>query len=299
MLQAIPSSWPTVRGEIALFARLVKIEHSVFALPFAYIGLFLAANGWPGWKTFVFLSLAMVAVRSFAMAMNRLADVKYDSQNPRTQDRPLVTGEVSRSKAWIMTMVAALVFILACAGLNTLCLYLSPLALLWSGLYSYSKRVTWLSHFWLGSVLGLAPLGGWLAYTPTFSLPAVLFFLGVTFWVAGFDILYACQDVSFDHQVGLQSIPARFGIHEALLLSTFCHVNASLFFLVAGWAAGLGWIYGLVWLAVSIVLLWEHTLVAADDLDRLNLAFFTLNGIIAVVLCAGVLADIFGPLGTS
>ena len=298
MLQALRPSWPTVRSECALFARLVKIEHSIFALPFAYIGLFLAADGWPGWRPFVFLSLAMVAVRSFAMAVNRLADIKYDRQNPRTLDRPLVTGEISRSKAWTMTLIAAVVFVFSCAGLNTLCLYLSPIALLWSGLYSYSKRVTWLCHFWLGSVLGLAPVGGWLAYSPVFTLPAVLFFLGVTFWVAGFDILYACQDVSFDRQMGLKSMPVRFGIHEALLLSTFSHVNASLFFLLAGWTAGLGWIYGLVWLAITIVLLWEHTLVAADDLERLDLAFFTVNGVIAVILCLGVLADIFGPLGS-
>ncbi|MFO7801545.1 MAG: 4-hydroxybenzoate octaprenyltransferase [Desulfovermiculus sp.] len=296
MFQAIPPSWPTIRREFSLFARLVKLEHSVFALPFAYIGVFLAAGGWPGWKTFLFLTLAMVAIRSFAMAINRLADEKFDRQNPRTQDRPLVTGQIARSKAWMMTVGAAIVFVLSCFGLNMVCVYLSPLALLWSGLYSYSKRVTWLCHFWLGTVLGLAPLGGWLAETASLSLSAVLFFFGVTFWVAGFDILYACQDVDFDTQVGLKSLPARFGIPGALLLSTFSHVNASVFFLVAGWAAGLGWIYGLVWLAVSIVLIWEHTLVQADDLGRLNLAFFTLNGIIAVVLCAGVLADMFGPL---
>jgi 4-hydroxybenzoate polyprenyltransferase len=282
--------------EFTLFARLVKIEHSVFALPFAYIGLFLAAGGWPGWRLFLVLTAAMVAIRSFAMAINRLADAGIDAQNPRTQDRPLVAGQISRAKAWTMTLAAALIFVLTCAGLNSLCLYLAPVALLWSGLYSYSKRFTWLSHFWLGSVLGFAPLGGWLAHSPEFSLSAVLFFLGVTFWVAGFDILYACQDVGFDAKMGLHSLPVQYGIQGALLLSTFSHVNAAIFFILAGWSAGLGWIYILVWLAVTIVLLWEHYLVQADDLDRINLAFFTLNGIIAVVLCAGVLADIFGPL---
>lgn len=296
MLQTLSFSWSGLWRELSLFARLVKIEHSVFALPFAYIGLFMAAGGWPGWGLFLVLTVAMVAVRSFAMAVNRLADERIDAQNPRTQDRPLVTGRMSRPKAWGMTLAAAVVFVLACAGLNTTCLYLSVPALAWSGLYSYSKRLTWLSHFWLGSVLGLAPLGGWLAHSPVLSIPAVLFFLGVTFWVAGFDILYACQDVDFDRTMGLHSIPARFGIGHALSLSTFSHVNASLFFLLAGWTGGLGWIYALVWLAVSIVLLWEHTLVQTDDLGYVNLAFFTLNGIIAVVLCAGVLADIFGPL---
>ena len=296
MLEQISGTAQGLCKELRLFAPLVKLEHSVFALPFAYLGLFLAAGGWPGWVPFLVLTGAMVAVRSFAMAVNRVADEKYDRINPRTADRPLVTGEISRKKAWAMVVASALVFILCCAGLNTVCLILSPAALVWSGLYSYSKRFTWLSHFWLGSVLGLAPIGGWLALSSTFSISILLFFLGVTFWVAGFDILYACQDIDFDVQVGLQSVPRRFGLQAALLISTFAHINASIFFLVAGLAAQLGWIYILVWLAVSIILLWEHTLVDAEDLSRVNLAFFTMNGVVAVVLCVGAVADIFGPL---
>ncbi len=285
----LPAAWRPVR----IFFRMVKIEHSVFALPFALVGLFLSAEGWPGGSVLVFLILAMVAVRSFAMAMNRILDRNIDAKNPRTRDRPLVSGSMSLTQAWILTLITALVFILSCAALNQTCLLLSPLALLWSGLYSFSKRFTWLCHFWLGSVLGLAPLGGWLAYEPTLALPAVLLFFGVLFWVAGFDIFYACQDTDFDRRQGLHSLPADFGIPSALQLAFFSHMNAVLFFGLAGWAASLGLIYALVWLAVSGVLLAEHRLVSAEDLSRINLAFFTMNGVIAVLLCAGALGDLF------
>ena len=179
-------------------ARLVKIEHSVFALPFAYIGLFVAAGGWPGWRAFLLLSLAMVAMRSFAMAVNRLADLRYDRANPRTAGRELVTGEVTSLQAWVFTAGCAVVFVVACWGLNRLCLVLAPVVLVWGAFYSLTKRFTWLCHFVLGSVLGLAPVAGWLAVDPRFTLPAILFGCGVTFWTAGFDVLYACQDVDFD-----------------------------------------------------------------------------------------------------
>lgn len=282
-----------VSRSVRIFFRMVKIEHSVFALPFALAGLFLAAGGWPGWWTLVFLILAMVAVRSFAMAMNRILDRNIDARNPRTRDRPLVSGSMSLPQAWILTLITALIFVLSCAALNQTCLLLSPLALLWSGLYSLSKRFTWLCHFWLGSVLGLAPLGGWLAFEPVLTVPAVILFCGVLFWVAGFDILYACQDADFDRRQGLHSLPADFGIPSALHLAFFSHVNAALFFGLAGWSASLGWVYALVWLVVSGVLLVEHRLVSADDLSRITLAFFTMNGVIAVLLCAGVLGDLF------
>lgn len=279
--------------KIILLARMVKIEHSVFALPFAYLGSFLAARGWPGWRVFIFLTLAMVAIRSYSMAINRIVDLPFDRANPRTRNRPLVTGQITVTQTVYFCLICAGIFILACAGLNTLCLALAPLVLVWAGLYSLSKRYTWLCHFVLGSVLGLAPMGGWLAFKPEFSLAALLFLAAVLFWVAGFDILYSCQDVQFDRDQGLFSLPACFGVQSALYLSTFSHINTIILFLFAGLAAELGWVYYFFWALVSLVLLWEHRLLAADDLSHINLAFFTLNGVIAIVLFLGVLVDLF------
>lgn len=280
-------------GSFAAICRMIKIEHSVFALPFAFAGAFIASGGVPAWKPLLLLTIAMVAVRSFAMAFNRVVDLPFDSRNPRTQNRPLVTGEITRLQTWGFIAVMALVFVLACAGLNRLCLMLSPLALGISALYSVMKRFTWLCHFVLGAVLGLAPLAGWLSVDPVFTLPAVLLFWGVLFWVAGFDILYSCQDTAFDIEVGLHSVPARFGIPTALVISTFCHVNTVVFFLLAGWAAGLSWAWYPVWGIVSLVLVLEHRLIKADDLSRVNMAFFTLNGVVSIVVFAGVVAGIF------
>lgn len=188
-------------GSFAAICRMIKIEHSIFALPFAFAGAFIASGGVPAWKPFVLLTIAMVAVRSFAMAFNRVVDLPFDRRNPRTQNRPLVTGEITRLQTWAFIVVMAVVFVLACAGLNRLCLMLSPLALGISALYSVMKRFTWLCHFVLGAVLGLAPLAGWLSVDPVFTLPAVLLFWGVLFWVAGFDILYSCQDTAFSSPV--------------------------------------------------------------------------------------------------
>lgn len=275
-----------------LLARMVKIEHSVFALPFAYLGMLWAAQGWPGWGVFLPLTIAMVAMRSFAMAVNRLVDLPIDAQNPRTQGRPLVTGEITIAQTRIFIGLCALIFVLACAFLNSLCLLLSPLALIWAGFYSYTKRFTPLCHFILGSVLGLAPIAGWLAVTPVFALAPILMGLGVTFWVAGFDILYACQDVDFDRAQGLHSMPADLGKATALALSTFSHVVTGLFFLLAGWAVGAGWIFFAITLVVVIILLLEHRLIAPDDLSRVNLAFFTMNGFVALLLFVGTFLDI-------
>jgi 4-hydroxybenzoate polyprenyltransferase len=274
-----------------LLARMVKIEHSIFALPFAYLGMTWAAGGWPGWEIFLALTVAMVAVRSFAMAVNRLADLPFDMKNPRTQTRPLVTGELNVFETLVFIAVSALVFVGACWQLNALCLALSPLALVWSAMYSYTKRFTSLCHFFLGTVLGLAPLAGWLAVSPEIALAPVLLALGVTFWVGGFDILYACQDAEFDQNEGLHSLPAGNGVPIALALSTFSHVVTALFFLLAGWAAGAGIVYTGFCLAVAAILLFEHRLISADDLSRVNLAFFTLNGFVAVFLFAGAVID--------
>jgi len=272
---------------------MIKIEHSVFALPFAFIGAFLAARGWPGLNNLIILTVAMVAVRSFAMAFNRYADLDIDRENPRTQDRPLVTGELTKGFTVAFLIGTAVVFVAACALMNPLCLMLSPVALGMSAFYSYCKRFTYWCHFVLGAVLGLAPVAGWLSVDPTFTLPAVMYFCGVTMWVAGFDLLYACQDAAFDRTHGLFSIPAKLGVPAALGISTVSHMTTAAFFLLAGWAAGLGWIYFVVASAVGLILMAEHLLVKADDMSRVNVAFFTMNGVIAVVLFVGVLLDLY------
>jgi len=274
---------------IPALLRMIKIEHSVFALPFAYTGMVLAAGGWPGVRPFVLLTVAMVAMRSFAMTFNRLADLKFDALNPRTKNRPLVTGEISPRDAKLFLAATGLIFILACAGLNWLCLVLSPIPLIVGAFYSYTKRFTPLCHFVLGATLGLAPVASWLGVAPEFTVTAWLFFFGVTFWVAGFDILYSCQDVEFDRAQGLHSLPANAGLPAALALSWFCHVNTAIFFALAGASAGLGLGWWIVWAITSTILVFKHTLIRADDLSRVNLAFFTLNGIVGVATFAGVL----------
>ena len=296
-----------LRDTLAI-CRMIKIEHSVFALPFAFTGAFLAARpvtpiidaaggatqwAMPSWRVLLPLAIAMVAVRSFAMAYNRLADVDIDSQNPRTRNRPLVTGELSIAFTKRFIFACMLVFTAACAALNSTCFLLSPVALAWSAFYSHTKRFTPLCHFALGSVLGLAPVAGWLAVQPQhLGFPAVLLFFAVSFWVAGFDILYACQDAEFDRSQGLFSLPAQAGVPRSLFASAWTHAAAALLFPMVGWYGGLGLVYTLVTLLVGGILVWEHKLITPDDLSKVNVAFFTMNGVIAVFVFLGAWADL-------
>lgn len=282
-----------LKAKAKLFAGLVKIEHSVFALPFAYVGLFLSKRGWPGWGPFLLLTVAMVAVRSWAMGVNRLLDLRYDRLNPRTQGRELVRGALGVREGWVFVIACGAVFVAACWAMNPLCFALALPALAWSGFYTLTKRFTWMCHLVLGSVLGLAPMAGWLAATPQFSLATALFGLGVTCWVAGFDVLYACQDVDFDRRNGLNSMPVRFGVGPALSLAGLMHGNAVLLFALAGWGAGLNWGY-FGFLLLTAALLWiEHRLISEKDLSRITMAFFTINGVVAASLFVGVLVDLF------
>jgi 4-hydroxybenzoate polyprenyltransferase len=282
----------TVFTHFSVFCRMVKIEHSIFALPFAYSGAFLAARAWPEPRTFVLLTLAMVGVRSFAMGVNRLADLPYDRKNPRTAAWPLVTGEITLRRARFFCGVMALLFVLACAGLNTVCLTLAPFALLLAALYSFTKRFTWACHFVLGAVIGLAPVAGWLSVSPEFSLPPLLLGLGVLFWIAGFDILYACQDKNFDQSQGLHSLPVRFGLHGAMLISAFSHVNTVLFLLLTGFSRDLSFGWHAAILAAGGLLWWEQRLISPDDLRNIRLVF-ALNGPVSLLLLLGALAGVF------
>ncbi|SIO31690.1 4-hydroxybenzoate octaprenyltransferase [Halodesulfovibrio marinisediminis] len=287
------SSASTPLAKFGAVCRMIKIEHSVFALPFAYLGQFIAAGGFPSLKPFLLLTVAMVAVRSVAMAFNRVIDLPFDAKNPRTQQRPLVTGEISPAQTWAFIAIMVAIFVVACFFINELSFMLSPVALFVAAFYSLLKRFTWLCHFWLGAVLALSPLAGWISVDPQFTVPAVLFAWGILFWVAGFDIIYSCQDAEYDRSVGLNSVPAHFGLESALVISSFCHVVTSIMFLMGGWAAGLAWPYFAVWAVVSGILYWEHTIISADDMSRVNMAFFTMNGFISVMLFAGALAGIF------
>ncbi|MDR3357745.1 MAG: putative 4-hydroxybenzoate polyprenyltransferase [Desulfovibrio sp.] len=284
---------PLFFGQFGDICRMIKIEHSVFALPYAYTGAVLAAGGLPPARSLIFLTVGMVAVRSFAMAFNRIVDLDFDRLNPRTQNRPLVTGKISPGQTRAFCAVMAFLFIAACACLNAVCLWLSVPALLFAASYSLLKRVTALCHFWLGATLGLAPLAGWLSVTPqSLGLAPVLLFFAVTFWVAAFDIYYAFQDMDFDSAHGLYSMPSAVGAETALTIAAFSHVMTAIFLPLAGLAAGLSWPWFTVCAAVAALLFVEHRLVRARGLRHINMAFFTLNGIISPVVLAGVILGI-------
>ena len=281
-------------GQFGDICRMIKIEHSVFALPYAWAGAFLAARGVPSARSLIFLTIGMIAARSFAMAFNRLADLPFDRDNPRTQQRPLVTGVISQKQTWAFCALMAVIFIAACAALNTVCLWLAVPALLFAAIYSLLKRFTALCHFWLGATLGLAPLAGWLSVNPSsLGLAAILLFWAVTFWVAAFDIYYAFQDMDFDVAFELHSVPASLGADTALTLAAFSHAMTSIFLLLAGYAANLSWPWYIVWFGISVMLLVEHRLMKPQDLRHVNTAFFTLNGIISPVVLIGVLLGIY------
>ncbi len=279
------------------FLELIKFEHTIFALPFAYLGMLLAAGGWPGWHLFIWISIAMAAARTVAMGFNRLADRWLDARNPRTSQRPLVTGVISSRTAWGGTLLAALLLVLAAWQLGPLPLKLVPGALLFLFGYSFTKRFTWLSHFILGFTDALAPAGAWAAVKGSLfaaaDLPAWLLTAIVTLWIGGFDLIYACQDIDVDRRDRLCAIPARFGIAFALQLSTLSHGLTVLLLAALGWVIGLAWPY---WLGVGItagLLAWEHSLVKPDDLSRVNVAFFNVNSYISLTLLSAVLAALW------
>ncbi len=278
------------------FLFLIKFEHTIFALPFAYLGMLLAAGGWPGWPKFIWITIAMAAARTVAMGFNRIADRFWDARNPRTEGRPLVTGSISMATAWAGTLIAALILVLAAWQLGPLTLQLSPLALLFLFGYSFTKRFTDLSHFILGFTDGLAPIGAWVGVRGSLftlaDLPAWLLLVTVTLWIGGFDLIYACQDVEFDRRYGLHSIAANVGIGFALVLSSVCHAVMLLVLVALGIIMSLGWPY---WLALALVcglLVYEHRLVSPDDLSRVNVAFFNINSYISVILFLGVLVTL-------
>ena len=291
----------TVRGllqRIANYGRLIRFSHTVFALPFALASVTLA---WPrhpvSLRTLIWIIVAMVGARSAAMGFNRLADRKLDVLNPRTQGWELPQGKVKVWEAALLTTLAALLFIYAAYQLNPLCFALSPIALIIIFFYSFTKRFTWTSHFFLGLALSLAPLGAWLAVT---GMPnglgnlVIPFLLGlaVLFWLAGFDMLYSLQDYNFDRSHGLYSIPVRFGIAWGLRLSSLFHLLTVVFLVLVGLNAGLGKVYWAGVLLVSVIFIWEHRLVKPNDFSRINRAFFDLNAYVSVGYFLTTLVDL-------
>ncbi len=279
------------------FLELIKFEHTIFALPFAYIGMFLAADGWPTWRQCVWISVAMAAARTLAMSVNRIADRTFDARNPRTANRPLITGRIALSTAWTGTLIAGLVLGLAAWQLGPWPLRLLPGALLFLVGYAFTKRFTWLSHFILGFTDGLAPLGAWVAVRGSLfgvaAAPAWLLLAIVTLWIGGFDLIYACQDVEADRAAGLYAIPAQFGIPAALALSTLSHVVMITLLIILGRVLLLTWPYWLALVVVAGLLIYEHSLVRPDDLARVNVAFFNINSYISLTLLGGVLGALF------
>ncbi|WP_336049257.1 menaquinone biosynthesis prenyltransferase MqnP [Streptomyces sp. CA2R101] len=282
-------------GRTKAFLRLVMIEHSVFALPFAYIASLTAMYEWDRhihWARLFLVTLAMVGLRTFAMAANRIIDREIDARNPRTAHRELVTGAVSVKSAWTGAVIALVVFLGAAALLNPLCLALAPLAVVPMVVYPYGKRFTNFPQAILGLAQAMGPIGAWLAITGSWSWDAVILGLAVGIWIGGFDLIYACQDVETDREVGVKSVPARFGIPAAIRGARGCHLVTTALFVWYALATGAGVFFWLGLVIVAAAFLYEHTIVKPHDLTRLNRAFFQVNGFIGIALFVCALLDL-------
>ena len=275
-----------------LFVSLVKFEHTIFALPFAYVGALLAVGGVPSARDLLWVTVAMVGARSLAMALNRLIDAEVDARNPRTEGREIPRGALSRASVGVFCALSLALFLLAVYQLDPLVRWLWPIPVIAFVVYPYLKRVSWLSHAWLGLVDGLAPVGAWAAITGELPWEAWALGAAVAAWVAGFDVLYALFDLDHDRAHGLHSVPARFGVETAFGAARVCHVLTVAFLALAGLGLPVGVFYWLGVAAVAALLVYEHAIVSPRDLRRLDAAFFTMNGVISLALFAFVLVDV-------
>jgi 4-hydroxybenzoate polyprenyltransferase len=290
-MAAVTASATTLAPLPARFARLVKIEHTVFALPFAYVGAFLAVGGSPSAHDLLWITVAMVGARSLAMALNRLIDARIDARNPRTAARELPSGQLSALQVALFCAASLALFLVAVSQLAPKTHWLWPIPVAGFVVYPYLKRFTWLCHLWLGAVDGLAPIGAWVAITNHLPWQAWLLGAAVALWVAGFDLFYALFDADVDRSEGLHSIVTRFGVRGAFAGARIAHAATVACLVVAGLGLSVGALY---WVGVAVVaalLLYEHSLVRADDLRRLDAAFFTMNGVISVAFAVFVIAD--------
>jgi 4-hydroxybenzoate polyprenyltransferase len=279
-------------AKIRTTLEMIKFEHSVFALPFALTGAMLARRGLPAWRELFWIVVAMVGARSAAMTFNRIADLKMDALNPRTKARALPAGRLSVGFAIAFTIVSCTLLVLAAYELNPLAFKLSPVAIAILLAYSFTKRFTLLSHLILGLCLGISPAAAWIALRGDLSVSVLLLGAAVMFWVAGFDVIYACQDVEFDHSLGLHSVPRRYGIRAALWISALLHVGTLALLIAVAGMENLGWIATAGLAVVAVLLAYEHLLVKPSDLSRVNAAFFTVNGFISVLFFLTWAADL-------
>lgn len=270
--------------KIILYLKMIKFSHSIFALPFAFTGAILAATGIPSLKQILWIIVAMVSARSGAMGLNRIIDREIDAKNPRTANRELPSGKINVGSAVFFTVISLMVFVFSAYMLNPLCLKLSPLAIAVLLLYSYTKRFTWLSHIVLGIAISAAPVGAWIAVRGTFNAEILPIAFAVVFWLAGFDVLYALQDIEFDRSHGLHSIPERFGIKDALLFPRVFHLITWGLLAFTGIIFDLGIFYWIGMAVAGELFIYEHSLVKAKDLSRLDMAFFNMNGYISITV---------------
>jgi 4-hydroxybenzoate polyprenyltransferase len=281
-------------SKVKTFAELVRFEHNIFNLPFAYLGAFVAARGWPSWGQVAWITLAMIGARTAAMAMNRLFDADIDAANPRTKGRHIPAGLVAKRDVWALIAISLALLLTAAINLDPLAVKLFPLAVLTVGIYSFTKRFTWLCHFWLGLSVAWAPFGAYVAVAGTVSVAAFLLVAIITLWNFGFDIIYATQDMQHDIVHGIHSVPARFGLARSLRLSKVVHLGVVALTLLFGFYAGLvtglnplgwsaaGWAYMAGWALVAGLLHYEHSIISPNDMTRLNAAFFNINGYVSI-----------------
>lgn len=270
--------------KLQVMLEMIKFKHTVFAMPFALIGAFLAARGVPTLRVFFWVVIAMVGARTAAMTFNRIVDRRFDAANPRTAKRAIPAGEVTMGESWLMVIASSALFFFACWMLNPMALIIAPFALSLTFIYSLTKRFTWLCHVVLGIALAFSPLGGWVAVAGSLSGYPWVLSLGVLFWVTGFDCVYACLDADFDRKAGLYSMPASFGRKKAFRLAVFFHVLAFVFFTLTGYLQGLNFVYYIGIILTGGALFYQHIVVNPKDLSKIQVSFFSMNGFIALTL---------------
>ncbi len=277
---------------IRTYLSFVRFEHAVFALPFALTSAWVCAGGVPPLRALFWIIVAVIAARSAAMGFNRIVDLEFDRLNPRTKNRELPTGKLTLKQAWVFVVVSAATFIFAAYQLNWLAFWLSFPTIAWLFGYSYTKRFTDWSHLWLGSALGIAPVGAWIALKGTIELPPILLMIAVTCWVAGFDIIYATLDEDFDRRIGLHSLVVRYGPKKALWVSRLLHCLFLLALAAFGLASKLGIAFWLAWLFIVGFIAYEHSIAEPGNPQKVNIAFFTVNGIVSVLLFLATALDL-------